>query len=78
MMANRLPNGAAQLSGFAAVLRRSDFAVAPEQNITFLEAVTLLGPGRINDVRLAARAAFGPPPDRLEEFEALFRAYFYG
>ncbi|MEM8974590.1 MAG: VWA domain-containing protein [Pseudomonadota bacterium] len=77
-MADRLPNGAAQLSGFAAVLRRSDFAVAPEQNITFLEAVTLLGPGRINDVRLAARAAFGPPPERLEEFEALFRAYFYG
>ncbi len=78
MLARRLPNGAAQLSGFAAVLRRNDFAVAPEQNITFLEATTLLGPSKINDVRLAARAAFGPPPERFDEFEALFRAYFYG
>lgn len=78
MMADGLPNGAAQLAGFATLLRNNGFAVAPEQNVTFMQAATLLGPGTINDVRLAARAVFGPSPDRIEEFDALFRAYFYG
>ena len=76
--AGQLPNGAAQLSGFAAVLREHGFAAAADQTVSFLDAVALLGPASIDDIRIAARAVYAPPPERAAEFDALFRAYFHG
>jgi uncharacterized protein with von Willebrand factor type A (vWA) domain len=69
---------AAALLGFARLLRAEGFAVAPEQATCFLAAVELLGPGSMEDIRQAALAALGVEPDRLGEFEKLFRAWFWG
>ncbi|HML08025.1 MAG TPA: VWA domain-containing protein [Xanthobacteraceae bacterium] len=63
---------------FAALLRRSGFAVAPEQMMAWLAAIELLGPTGIADVRRAARATLAPPPERFDEFDALFDAHFLG
>ncbi|MDX8453789.1 VWA domain-containing protein [Mesorhizobium sp. VK9D] len=72
-----LPPSAAPFLGFARLLRRHAFAIAPEQVTSFMQAVTLLGPRSMNDIREAALATLAPPPDRRGEFEAHFRAYFY-
>jgi len=63
---------------FAAALRREGFAVAPDQTIAWLDAVELLGPRSVADIRRAARATLAPPPERFAEFDALFDAYFLG
>jgi len=68
----------ARFVGFAALLRREGFAVAPEQTMAWLAAIDLLGPGEIGDIRRAARATLAPPPERLAEFDALFDTYFLG
>ena len=73
-----LPAAAAVLIGFARAMRRAGFPVAPEQEITFLRGVTLLGPRSIEAIHLAARATLGPPPDRRDEFDTLFQSYFWG
>ncbi|RWL43727.1 MAG: VWA domain-containing protein [Mesorhizobium sp.] len=73
-----LSPAAAPFLGFARLLRDHAFAIAPEQTISFMQAVTLLGPRSMNDIREAALATLAPPPDRRGEFEAHFRAYFYG
>jgi len=64
--------------GFAALLRRADFAVAPEQTISWLAAIELLGPAGLGDIRRAAHATLAPPPERAAEFDALFDAHFLG
>ncbi len=63
---------------FAALLRRAHFAVAPEQTISWLSAIELLGPRGVGDIRRAAHATLAPPPERIEEFDALFDAHFLG
>jgi uncharacterized protein with von Willebrand factor type A (vWA) domain len=63
---------------FAALLRRAGFLVAPEQTMAWLGAIELLGPRGIDDIRRAARATLAPPPERFEEFDALFDAHFLG
>jgi uncharacterized protein with von Willebrand factor type A (vWA) domain len=73
-----LPRAAAPLLGFARLLRRNAFPVAPEQVAGFMQAVTLLGPRSMNDIREAALATLAPSPDRRGEFEAHFRSHFYG
>ncbi|RAZ91070.1 VWA containing CoxE family protein [Mesorhizobium hawassense] len=77
-MSASLPPAAAPFLGFARLLRRHAFAIAPEQITGFMQAITLLGPRSINDIREAALATLAPSPDRRSEFEAHFRAYFYG
>lgn len=72
-----LPRAARPLLGFARLLRDAGFVVAPEQALTFLDAVRLLGPRSMEDIRQAALAMLAPPPDRMNEFEALFRAWFW-
>ena len=42
------------------------------------KASTLLGPRSMEDIRQAALATLAPPPDRIAEFDALFRGFFYG
>lgn len=72
------PTASGVLLGFGQLLRAHGFLATPEQNIAFLEAVRLLGPNGISDIRNASRSVFGPMPERREEFEALFRAHFLG
>lgn len=62
----------------APALRGAGFAAAPEQSASFLAAVGLLGPGSIHDIRRAARAIFGPGPDRVALFDQIFDAVFLG
>ena len=66
------------LLGFARLLRRFGFAIAPEQAIAFMQAVGLLGPRSMGHIRRAAVATFAPSPDRRVEFDALFESWFYG
>ncbi|MBZ9841673.1 vWA domain-containing protein [Mesorhizobium sp. CA5] len=73
-----MPRAAALFLGFARLLRDHAFAIAPEQITSFMQAVTLLGPRSMNDIREAAFATLAPSPDRRDEFEAHFRAHFYG
>ncbi|AGB45673.1 protein containing von Willebrand factor type A (vWA) domain [Mesorhizobium australicum WSM2073] len=73
-----VPPAAAPLLGFARLLRRYGFAIAPEQVCGFMQAVTLLGPRSMADIREAALATLAPPPDRRDEFEAHFQSHFYG
>ncbi|MBN9253159.1 MAG: VWA domain-containing protein [Mesorhizobium sp.] len=73
-----MPRAAAPFQGFARLLRRHGFAVAPEQAVGFMRAVTLLGPRSMADVYEAAFAMLAPPVDRRAEFDAHFRGYFHG
>jgi uncharacterized protein len=68
----------AHFVGFAGLLRRAGFPVAPEQTMAWLAAIELLGPHEIGDIRRAARATLAPPPERFAEFDALFDAHFLG
>ncbi|RUX74363.1 VWA domain-containing protein [Mesorhizobium sp. M7A.F.Ca.US.006.04.2.1] len=78
MRETSLPRAASPFLGFARLLRRYGFAIAPEQVSCFMQAVTLLGPRSMADIREAALATLAPPPDRRDEFEAHFQSHFYG
>ena len=73
-----MPAAARHLAGFPPFVRRFNFRTSPEQTMAFLEAVELLGPRSIEDVRRAALATLSPERERNDEFEALFRAWFHG
>jgi uncharacterized protein with von Willebrand factor type A (vWA) domain len=73
-----LPAAARPLAAFPALLRRHGFALAPDQTVAFLEAVTLLGPRSIEHVRRAAIATLAPHPEQRERFDALFDLHFLG
>ena len=73
-----IPAPARHLAGFVPYLRGFGFTTSPEQTVTFLEAVELLGPRGIDDIRRAAVATLSPPRERSGEFDALFRAWFHG
>lgn len=73
-----LPRAAEPFLNFGRLLRRYGFPVAPEQVASFMQAVTLLGPRSMSDIREAALATLAPAPDRRAEFEAHFHSYFYG
>ncbi|SLN64210.1 vWA domain-containing protein [Roseisalinus antarcticus] len=60
------------------LMRSHGFAVAPDQVAGFIAAVGALGPRDIAQVRRAALALFAVPPERMEAFDMLFRAVFYG
>jgi uncharacterized protein with von Willebrand factor type A (vWA) domain len=68
----------AHFVGFAGLLRRAGFAIAPEQTMAWLAGIELLGPTGIEDIRRAARATLAPPPERFADFNALFDAHFLG
>ena len=73
-----LPRATRPFVTFSALLRAHGFAVAPEQTTGLIEAVGLLGPRDMDDIYQASRAMLGPEPERLPEFDALFRAVFLG
>jgi uncharacterized protein with von Willebrand factor type A (vWA) domain len=72
------PRALAPFLAFPQALRGRSFPVSPDQTESFVAAVGLLGPRSLRDVRLAARAVFGPAPERWEEFDAIFDAVFLG
>jgi uncharacterized protein with von Willebrand factor type A (vWA) domain len=74
----RPPQASTPFLGFARHLRQFGFPIATEQTVAFMQAITVLGPRSMRDIREAALATLAPSPDRRGEFGALFRAYFYG
>ena len=68
----------AHFVAFTALLRRADFAVAPEQTMAWLASIELLGPNSIEDIRRAGYATLAPQPERRADFDALFAAHFLG
>lgn len=75
-MTDPLPRAMEPFLRFAASLRAHRFPVSPEQTIGFIAGVGLLGPRGVEDIRAAALALFAIPPERMEAFDALFRAIF--
>ena len=73
-----VPAAARPFIAFPSLLRRHGFAVSPDQTIGFLEAVGLLGPRTMADIRRAAIAMLAIPKEREPVFDALFRAFFLG
>lgn len=73
-----LPRATHAFVEFAQILRRDGFAIAPDQTTAFIEAIQLLGPSDISDIRHAGRATFAIPQERLIQYDALFRSYFLG
>ncbi|MCA3647724.1 MAG: VWA domain-containing protein, partial [Methylobacterium sp.] len=73
-----LPAASRPFVAFPTLLREHGFAVSPDQTITFLEAITLLGPRSLEQVRQAAWATLAPQPQQRERFDALFDFHFLG
>jgi len=73
-----LPRAAEPFVAFGALLRANGFAIAPEQTVAFLDGVRLLGPRGISDIAQAALATFAVPPERRDDFDALFAFHFLG
>ena len=67
-----------RVPGLLPAAARFGFPVAPEQVRDFMQAVTLLGPRSMADIREAGLAILAPPPERRGEFDAHFRGFFYG
>lgn len=76
-MAN-LPHASRPFVEFPQILRKHGFAVSPDQVISFIEAVGLLGPQDIIQIRNAGLAILAISKERRAEYDALFRAYFMG
>lgn len=77
-MTDTLPRALNPFLDFATLLRANEFSVAPEQVQSFIAAVGLLGPRSMEDIFRAAHATLAPPPERIRDFEALFRLAFLG
>jgi uncharacterized protein len=72
------PRAARPFLSFVTLLRRNGFAVSPEQTMTFLAAIGLLGPREPDDIRQAGLATLAPPPERHAAYNLLFRIHFLG
>ncbi|MEM9045215.1 MAG: VWA domain-containing protein, partial [Pseudomonadota bacterium] len=73
-----LPAATRPLVSFPTLLRANGFSVSPDQTMGFVEAVGILGPRGIGDIRNAALALMAIPPDRRDDFDQLFNAHFLG
>lgn len=73
-----LPVALAPFLAFPKALRAAGFPAAPEQTQSLLAAVALLGPRDIFDIRRAARAVYGPGPERAALFDDVFDSVFLG
>ena len=73
-----LPAALKPLMQLASELRLAGFPIAPDQTLSFIEAVGILGPNSIDDIRTAAIACYSITPERLAEFELIFKNLFYG
>lgn len=77
-MSVQVPGAVRPLIAFPALLRAHGFMIAPEQTVSFLQAVELLGPRTIDHVRKAAVATLAPHPEQRASFDALFDMHFMG
>ena len=73
-----IPAAARPFIEFPPFLRSHGFAVSPDQTIGFLQAVGLLGPRNMEDIRRSAIAMLAIPKELEMEFDACFRAFFLG
>ena len=73
-----LPRATQPFVDFPSILRAHGFPVSPDQTIGFIEAISLLGPRNIQDIRRAGVAMMAVSRDRQEEYDALFNAFFLG
>lgn len=73
-----LPRALTPFVAFPTLLRSNGFAVSPDQTQAFIAATGLLGPASIESIHRAARATLAPPPERFDDFDALFRLAFLG
>lgn len=71
-----LPRAVRPFVQFPALLRGHGFAISPDQTVGFIEAIGLLGPRDMQDIRRSAVALLAIPHERDAEFDALFRAFF--
>ncbi|CAN5321164.1 VWA domain-containing protein [soil metagenome] len=72
-----IPAAAGRLVAFTQLLRGHGFALAHDQIVSFLKAVTLLGPRDLGSISQAAVATLAPQRERRAEFDALFHAFFH-
>jgi len=72
------PRAARPFLAFVGLLRANGFSVAPDQTMTFLSAISLLGPRDPEDIRQAGLATLAPPRERHAAFNLLFRVHFLG
>jgi uncharacterized protein with von Willebrand factor type A (vWA) domain len=77
-MSVKVPGAVRPLIGFPVLLREHGFMIAPEQIVSFLQAVELLGPRTIEHVRKAAVATLAPSPEQRARFDTLFDMHFLG
>lgn len=77
-MTPALPRPLEPFIAFSKELRAEGFSAAPEQSEDFIAAAGLLGPTSLAAIRRGARAVFGPPPERWDEFDAVFDRVFLG
>lgn len=73
-----LPPAARLFASFPTLLREHGLAVAPEQTVSFLAAIDLLGPRSVEQIRQAAVATLAPHPEQRELFDGLFDVHFLG
>lgn len=73
-----LPRATQPFVEFPTILRAHGFPVSPDQTVGFVEAIGLLGPRNIQDIRRAGVAMMAISRDRQEEYDALFNAFFLG
>ncbi len=73
-----LPLASDVLIRFGQTLRRAGFLATSDQGMSFLAGTRAVGPKNLGDIRLVARAIYGPPLERQAEFEALFDTHFLG
>lgn len=73
-----LPAAVQPFVDFPAILRQHGFVMSPDQTIDYIAAIGLLGPRDMGDIHRAGLALLAIPPERREDYDALFRAYFMG
>jgi len=73
-----IPRASQTFVDFAGILRAHGFAISPDQTMGFIEAIGLLGPQSMQDIRSAAIAMLSIPKNREDEFDVLFRSFFHG
>lgn len=78
MSMSALPRAARPFVEFPQILRGAGFAISSDQVTSFLEAIGLLGPQDIMQIRNAGLAIFAISKERRMEYDALFRSYFMG
>ncbi|MEY8099444.1 VWA domain-containing protein [Falsihalocynthiibacter sp. S25ZX9] len=71
-----LPRALDPFVGFAQALRGARFAISPDQTVDFITSIGILGPRDMTDIYRSGRALFSIPPERVNEYDAIFRAVF--